>query len=144
MYKITSETTIKGELKTLWAVVTDVNHWSDWDPHEEQARLDGAFVVGGTGWSKPHGGPGTAWTITQMVEQRLWASECPLPGGKLTGENTFESLPDGRIRCTKTVRVYGPLVLLFWLYFGRGIRRDMDKSWTALEQEVARRQATTA
>src|SRR5882757_912672 len=137
MYRISVETIIRGELGAVWAVATDVDSWANWDPHEQEARLDGAFEPGGTGWSKPNGGPGTTWTITEVVEQGRWASECALPGGKLTGENVFESLGDGRIRCGKTVCVTGPLVPLFRLYFGRRIRRDMVKTFAALERAAA-------
>jgi hypothetical protein len=139
MYQISAETIISGDLETVWAVAVDVDSWAMWDPHEQEARLDGAFEVGGTGWSKPNGGPGTTWTITGVINHHRWASECALPGGKLTGENIFESLGDGRIRVAKTVCVSGPLVPLFRLYFGRRIRRDMFKTWAALEREVARR-----
>ena len=140
--KIAAETIIKGDINTVWAVVTDVNNWPAWDPHELAARLDGPFAAGTKGWSKPRGGPATDWIITNVVDHQLWASECPMPGGKLAGENTFESLGDGRIRCTKAMWVSGPLVPLFWLYFGRLIRRDMFATWTALEREVARRAST--
>jgi hypothetical protein len=51
------------------------------------------------------------------------------PGTKLTGDNAFESVGDGRVRCTKTVRVTGLLVPLFRFYFGRRILRDMFKTW---------------
>jgi hypothetical protein len=109
MYEISAQATIDGDLAAIWEVVTDVAAWPSWDPHEEAARLDGVFAAGMTGWSKPHGGPATDWTITDVVEQRSWSSECALPGGKLSGDNHFEPVGDGRVRCTKTVRVRGPL-----------------------------------
>ncbi|SEC41689.1 SRPBCC family protein [Paenibacillus sp. GP183] len=139
MYKIAAETIIKGDLSSVWAVVIDVDNWPTWDPHEQEARLDGSFAVGTTGWSKPNGGPGTSWKITKVVEQKMWASESPMPGGKIAGENVFEPLGDERIRCSKTVWVSGPLVPLFWFYFGRMIRRDMFATWAALERESDRR-----
>jgi hypothetical protein len=144
MYRIAAETIIDGDLGNVWAVATDVDRWAAWDPHEQEARLDGAFVAGGTGWSKPNGGPATTWTITRVIERHLWSSECALPGGKLTGESTFKAVGDGKIRCTKTIWVGGPLIPLFRLYFGRRIRRDMFKTWAALEREAARRNETVA
>lgn len=134
MYRISAAAVIDGELDRVWAVATDVDNWPSWDPHEQAARLDGPFAAGGTGWSKPNGGPATSWTITEVTERRSWSSECPLPGGKLAGTNEFESTSDGRIRCAKTVLVTGPLVPLFRLYFGRRIRRDMLATFAALEQ----------
>jgi hypothetical protein len=143
MYKITAETIIRGDISEVWAIVTDVQNWPTWDPHEESARLEGPFVAGTKGWSKPKGAPAANWTITKVINHLLWASESPLTGGKIAGENTFESLGNRRIRCTKTVWVSGPLVPLFWLYFGRLIRRDMFATWAALEREASRRSGKT-
>jgi hypothetical protein len=137
MYEIKAEMTINADLAAVWQLVTDVPNWPAWDPHEEGARLDGDFVVGTTGWSKPHGGPATEWTITDVVDKRKWSSECPLPGGKLTGDNLFEPV-DGGVRCTKIVHVRGPLVPLFRFYFGKRIKRDMLKTFAAMEQTAAR------
>ncbi len=139
MYEIIEQATISGDVAIVWAVATDVDRWPTWDPHEEGARLDGPFAPGTCGWSKPHGAPAAGWTLTDVQEQRAWASECDLPGGTLVSDNVFEPVVGGRVRCTKTVRITGPLVLLFRLYFGPRMRRDMRKSWVALEREVARR-----
>lgn len=133
MFRISAQTTIRGDLADIWRLVTDVRDWPSWDPHEEAARLDGEFVAGAIGWSKPRGGPATEWVITEVVEGRRWASECALPGGKLTGTNEFTDLGDGTVRCAKTVEVYGPLVPLFRLWFGRRIRKDMFRTFAALE-----------
>ncbi|WP_163507458.1 SRPBCC family protein [Fodinicola acaciae] len=136
MYTISAEAAIDGDLTTIWRVVTDVANWPAWDPHEEAARLDGPFAAGTTGWSKPRGGPATDWTITEVVERRKWSSECPLPGGKLSGDNTFEQVGD-KVLCRKTVHVRGPLTPLFRFYFGRKIRADMLKTFAALEKAAA-------
>jgi hypothetical protein len=136
--RISAQAVINGDPAAIWRLVTDVAGWPNWDPHEEAARLDGEFVAGGTGWSKPHGGPGTAWTITEVVERHSWASECSLPGGKLTGRNEFTDLRDGTVHCAKTVEVHGPLVPLFRLWFGRRIRMDMFRTFAALQVEAAR------
>lgn len=139
MYEISAAAEIDADVDAVWAVVTDVASWAAWDPHEEAARLDGPFAPGTAGWSKPHGGPATDWTITQVVPLTCWRSECGLPGGKIIGMNAFEPLADGKIRCVKTVRVTGPLVPLFRFHFGRRMRADMFTTFAALEREAARR-----
>jgi hypothetical protein len=138
MYEFGETAVITADIASVWRIVTDVAGWPAWDPHEQQARLDGPFVAGTTAWSKPAGGPATTWTLTEVVDQRRWASECALPGGRLSGVNTYEPLGDGRIRCTRTVRVTGPLVPLFRFWFARRIRRDMLRTWAALERTAAR------
>ncbi|GAB1639813.1 SRPBCC family protein [Krasilnikovia sp. MM14-A1259] len=144
MYEITAQAVITGDLDTVWEIMTDVKGWSSWDPHELDARLDGPFVTGTTGWSKPRGGPATTWTLTEVQDRRRWASECGLPGGTLSGVNTFDLVGDRKVRCVKTVHVTGPLVPLFRLYFGPRIRRDMLKTFTALQAEASRRAADVA
>jgi hypothetical protein len=47
-------------------------------------------------------------TITAVAPERMWASEAGIPFGRLRGENRYEPLPDGRIRVSKGVEVYGP------------------------------------
>jgi hypothetical protein len=136
MYEIREQTVINGELPKVWAVATDVAAWPAWDPHEDQARIDGEFAVGTTGWVKQKGNPAAVFTLTEVVPERRWASECKLPGGKLWGSNEYEALPDGKIRCTRTVRVTGPLAPLFRLYFGPRMRRDFFLTWSALEERA--------
>lgn len=139
MYEIKEHVTISGDLAAVWAAATDVGNWSAWDPHEQDARLDGPFMVGARGWSKPRGGLGATWVLTEVDAQHRWASECGLPGGKLAGENVFEPVGNGEVRCTKAVRVSGSLVPLFRLYFGPRMRRDMRETFVALQREAARR-----
>jgi hypothetical protein len=141
MYEFSAQAEITADAESVWAVVADVDGWPAWDPHEQDARLDGPFAPGTTGWSKPNGGPATDWTITEVDPLRSWASECGLPGGKIAGRNTFEPRAGGKLRCVKTVRVYGPLAPLFRFYFGRRMRADMLKTFAALEREAARRHA---
>ena len=144
MYEFGAEAEINANVESVWAVVTDVAGWPAWDPHEKAARLDGPFAPGTAGWSKPHGGPATDWTITEVVPRTCWGSECSLPGGKITGLNTFEPLPNGKLRCFKRVQVFGPLVPLFRFHFARHMRADMLKTFAALEQEAARRHEEVA
>jgi hypothetical protein len=137
MYEIAAETVISADISAVWRIVSDVERWPDWDPHEDQARLDGEFAVGTVGWVKQKGNPPATFTLTEVVPERRWASECKLPGGSLWGSNEYEPLPDGKIRCTRTVRVTGPLVPLFRFYFGKRMHRDFFRTWAALEARAA-------
>ena len=144
MYEFTAELTISGNLADIWAVATDVDRWPDWDPHELAARLDGAFEPGGTGWSKPRGGPATTWEITEVQAPHRWSSRCALPGGALTGDHRYTEVAPGRVRCVKVVRVTGPLTALFRLHFARVIRRDALRTFAALERTALERAARAA
>lgn len=41
--KIHEERMIRGDIETLWRIVTDVKAWPTWDPHEEAAELRGGY-----------------------------------------------------------------------------------------------------
>lgn len=148
MYTISAEQDIDATLDAVWAVQTDVRHWPDWNSHELDARLDGEFVAGTTGWSKPRGGPGASWLLTDATPpsatggiEASWASRSALPGGALTGRRTFTRISDGTVRCAYEMRATGPFEVVFRWWFGPRIRRDMAVGFAELQAEVARRGA---
>jgi hypothetical protein len=137
MYEFSAESTIEGRVERAWEILTDVARWSEWDPHEEAARIEGRFAVGASVWAKPRGGPASTATITAVDSGRSWVSECPLPGGKLRGRVELEQLDRERLRIRKTMAITGPLTPLFRLHYGRRIRRDMFLTFEALEARIA-------
>lgn len=139
MYEISTRAVITGTPEAAWSVQTDVAAWSAWNSHERASRLDGPFAAGTHGWSAPRGGPSAAWIITHADAPTSWSSRTALPGGALTEARTFTATPDGLLLCTDTMRVTGPLELLFRLWFGPRLRRDMAVTFRELEAEMARR-----
>ena len=55
-YDITLETTVDGDLRSIWDTWTDMESYPQWDPREAELRLDGPFQVGATGFSRQVGG----------------------------------------------------------------------------------------
>lgn len=139
MYEVSAAAVIEGTPEEAWAVQCDVAGWPSWNGHEEAARLDGPFAVGTHGWSKPRGGPGADWVLTEVDGPSAWGSRSSLPGGALTGRRTFAAVGDGKVACTATMRATGPLEILFRLWFGPRIRRDMVTGFAELESEMRRR-----
>jgi hypothetical protein len=137
VYEFFAETTIEGTASRAWEILTDVDRWSEWDPHEEAARIEGPFAVGSSVWAKPRGGPASTATIAAVEEGRSWTNDCPLPGGRLLGRTELEQHGEGRLRIRKTMQISGPLTPLFRLYYGRRIRRDMFLTFEALEARMA-------
>jgi Polyketide cyclase / dehydrase and lipid transport len=137
--KIHEERVINGDIDTVWRIVTDVNAWPAWDPHEEAAEIHGPFAAGTSGTSKPRGGPAARWTLTKVEEKKAWALINKMLIGTIEKEIRYEPLPGGKIRCEDTMFVSGPLRLLFWLRFEKMTREDMQATWVQLEKEVAKR-----
>jgi Polyketide cyclase / dehydrase and lipid transport len=138
--KIHEERLISGDIETLWRIVTDVNGWPTWDPHEEAAELHGPFAVGTSGTSKPRGGPAARWVLTKVEEKKAWALKNKMLIGTIEKEIQYEPLPDGKIRCDDTMFVSGIFLrLLFWLRFEKMTRQDMQATWVQLEREIVKR-----
>jgi Polyketide cyclase / dehydrase and lipid transport len=138
--KIHEERLISGDIETLWRIVTDVNRWPTWDPHEEAAELHGPFAVGTSGTSKPRGGPAARWVLTKVEEKKAWALKNEMLIGTIEKEIQYEPLPDGKIRCNDTMFVSGIFLrLLFWLRFEKMTRQDMQATWVQLEREIVKR-----
>jgi hypothetical protein len=136
MYVLSEQVIITGDIAAVWEVATDVPRWPEWDPHELQSRIDGPFEAGTTGWVKPKGAPAGGFTITRVDPQRAWGSEAGIPFGKLLGETRFEQLENGRIRVSKRMEVHGPFAPIFRLIWERGVRRDMQLTFAALERRA--------
>ncbi|MFJ4653132.1 SRPBCC family protein [Nocardia sp. NPDC088792] len=139
MYSFTEEAVITGEVAKIWAVATDVARWSEWDPHEEESRFDGEFAAGAEGWVKPKGAPAGPFTIVAVEPEQSWTSEAGIPFGKLRGHRTYEPLGDGTVRVAERVEVHGPMGPLFKLIWEKGMRRDMPRTFAALEKEARSR-----
>ncbi|MFZ1830270.1 MAG: SRPBCC family protein [Candidatus Competibacteraceae bacterium] len=130
---------ISGQIKEVWRVATDVNRWPEWDPHEEAGEIFGAFVEGTRGFSKPRGGPGAHWTLTEVTENRSWSLINPMRIGTLRVDNRYTQLSDGKVLCEKHMQVSGwVLIALFKLHFEAATRKDMQATWVALESRLAR------
>ena len=139
MYAIDCEAVIEADPDALWQVWTAIASYPSWDPREDQARLDGDFAVGTTGFSKQKGRrPGAPFELIVVEPKTRWASESPLPGGKLVIDHHLEVLDDGRIKLSKRYEAHGPMQVLFRLVFAKGIRRDVPGSFAALGAEARR------
>lgn len=131
---------ISGNLEDVWYVATDVDRWPEWDPHEEAGEIYGPFEEGTRAYSKPRGGPGANWVLTEVTENRSWSLLNKMRIGTLKVENRYTPQPDGQVLCEKTMQVSGwILVSLFKLHFETVTRRDMQETWVALEKRLASR-----
>lgn len=144
MYSFGEEMSIHGELAAIWQVATDVAAWPSWDPHEEKARLDGAFAPGTKGWNKPKGAPAGTFTITAVEPERMWSARAGITFGSLRGVNRYEPLGDGRVRVSKVFEVRGPFAPVFRLIWEKPVRRDMLLTFKALEAAAQRRSSLRA
>ncbi len=136
MLMLRCDATIRAEPEQVWRFWTDVSDWPRWDPSKEIARLDGPFAAGTSGWAKQRGNLGGPFTITVVEPYRRWASECPLPLGKVVFDHLIEPQPGGCAKVTKSVEVYGGFGPLFRLLFAAKMRTDIAGAFAALERHI--------
>jgi uncharacterized protein YndB with AHSA1/START domain len=142
VYTIDCVTTIRGSLADVWATWSDMARYPEWDPREQEIRIDGPFRAGTTGWSKQVGRrPGSPFEIVRVEAPNRWMNESPLPGGKLVIDHLLTDNGDGTVHLVKRYEVQGPMQLAFRLIFARGIVNQAPGTFSALEAETARRAA---
>jgi hypothetical protein len=142
--KFSESTVITGDIHYIWATMTDVAAWPEWDTHYEKTGFEGPFEAGAIGWNKPRGTPGDAgapFTVTAVEDERSFSTDTKMPVGNMLIDNTFEPLPDGRVAIRRDVEVRGGFAPMFRLFFLNGMRKDMQESFLLLEAEAKRRAA---
>ncbi len=115
-----------------WEIWTDMPRFPEWDPREEETRLDGPFAVGTSGWSKQRGNPGGPFTISAIEPGRRWQMSTGLPGGRLVIDHTIEPASDGGVRLGKRYVVHGPMSLAFRIWWGPQLRKAVPATLAAL------------
>lgn len=142
-YQVDVEATVEADLRAVWRTWSDFDRFTEWDPREEESRLDGPFQVGSTGWSKQRGYGRNRITLTAVAAGERWEATTPLPGGKLVIDHRVTDVGEGRVRLAKTYTAHGPLSVAFRLYYAQRIRREIGPSFAALAAEARRRAAVT-
>ncbi|MCU1414359.1 MAG: hypothetical protein JWN80_1699 [Microbacteriaceae bacterium] len=139
-YRIDCAAVLTGTAQGIWNTWTDMVSYPSWDPREEAVTIDGPFAEGVTGFSKQVGPrAGSTFRITRVDPITGWTNECPLPGGRLVIEHGIRDDGDGTVHVAKSYEVYGPMSVLFRLFFARGIRSEAPSTFAALETEARRR-----
>jgi Polyketide cyclase / dehydrase and lipid transport len=132
------EAVVTGDADALWRVWSDINRFTEWDPREEESRLDGPFAVGTTGASKQKGYGRNTITLTKVDQaDRCWEATTGLTGGRLVIDHRIIDNGDGTVRLAKHYTAHGPLSLLFRVCYWRRIRRELTASFAALAAEAA-------
>ena len=137
-YVFAAEQLVSADPGALWSVWTDPDRFPEWDPREERTTLHGPFAVGSTIDSKQRGNPGGSATITAVEPRSSWTLETPLTGGRLVIDHEIE-LGSAGFTVRKRYAAYGPLSVLFRLYYGPRVRAALPASFAALAAEAHRR-----
>ncbi|MFJ1758436.1 SRPBCC family protein [Kitasatospora sp. NPDC088134] len=102
----TAETTAAPH--AVWAVLADLDRWTDWDTSMESVALDGPFEVGGTVTMTPTGQDPIVSVITRIEEDRAYADATEFGGVTLRFSHTLTELPCGGTRVVHRLEIDGP------------------------------------
>lgn len=75
-------------------------------------------------------------TLVELNELRNWTVEHALPGGKLVVDHWLMPIAEQSVRVGKRYEVHGPMLVVYWLFFSRAIRRSIRESLEALERQA--------
>ncbi|MFZ4456988.1 MAG: SRPBCC family protein [Bacteroidales bacterium] len=121
----------------IWAVLTNINRWNEWDDELEWTKLDGEPRLNADFYLKPKGGPKTRITITQFDKPAIFADISHLPLAKMETIHTLSETSKG-VEIAMEIRISGLLTFLWSKVIGKGqigggkvqIQRLIDKAKT--------------
>jgi uncharacterized protein YndB with AHSA1/START domain len=105
-YDYTAETT--APRVAVWAVLSDLNRWANWDTSLEWVRLDGAFGVGATVVMKPYGQNPITSMIVAAVPNERYADQTEFGGVTLRFSHTLTPTDARGTRVVHRLEITGP------------------------------------
>ncbi len=123
---------------TVWAIWSDVNHWSTWNAGVEQAHIAGPFVSGAEFTMTPGGQQALRCRLSQVEPGVAFTDVTELGDICVTVEHRIESLDQGQLRVVYRAQVTGPGAE----QVGAAITEDFDDVLAALVTLAERGLAT--
>jgi hypothetical protein len=121
-FKHTVKTSASPE--RIWAIWTDVEHWSEWDTELHNSALDGLFRLGAIGKLTPKTGRVSTFEISQFSLGKSYTFTVKLPLCKLNVHRYLRSESDG-VYFTHEVSFNGVLAIGFGLLLGRKFQAEL-------------------
>ena len=138
---------INAPIDVVWAVLTDVGEYGQWNPFTSQVQTD--FKIGSPARLRVRMGP-TNMRITETVcafeKPRLIAWSKAFGARRLLfalREQHLEPLDESRCRYRNTDRLTGALAAIVFLCFGRYMRRGFSDVGEGLKHYAEARYAKT-
>mgnify|MGYP003417847197 CR=1 FL=1 len=102
----------------IWAIWTDVEHWSRWDTELKDSQLEGTFGLNAVGKLTPKTGQISTFKISQFMSGESYTFTVQLPLCKLNVYRYLRSQSDGTY-FTHEVSFQGLLAVVFGSLLGR-------------------------
>jgi hypothetical protein len=105
----------------IWAIWTDVEHWSEWDTELSDSGLESIFALGAVGKLTPKVGRVSSFKISQLSVGKSYTFTLELPLCKLNVHRHLHS-QSGCTYFTHEVSFQGLFAFLFGWLLGRRFR----------------------
>lgn len=109
---LTTDTiTIDAPPTVVWAVYTDIDHWSEWTASVTTAHLDpsGPLAHDSRATIKQPRFPRVTWTVTDIEPQRCWRWANHSIGAHTTADHRLTQLDGGRTQVDLSIDQRGVL-----------------------------------
>jgi hypothetical protein len=90
-----------------WKFWTNVDNWAVVDPAVEWAKLEGPFIAGTMGRTKPRGADPNEWKLAEVEEGNRAVIEIAAPGATVKFHWGFVDIIGGGTRMTQKVTLEG-------------------------------------
>jgi hypothetical protein len=90
-----------------WRFWTNIDNWAVVDPAVEWAKLEGPFIAGTKGRTKPRGADPNEWKLAEVEEGKRAVIELAAPGATMKFHWSFADLPGGGVRLTQKITFEG-------------------------------------
>jgi len=90
-----------------WKFWTNIDNWAVVDPAVEWAKLEGPFIAGTKGRTKPRGADTNEWKLAEVEEGKRAVIELAAPGATVKFHWSFADLPGGGVRMKQKITLEG-------------------------------------
>ena len=119
MWKTEHAETTSASPDMVWAVISDVERWGDWNPGYREAHLDGDLTPGSPGRVVLANGMRRPFTLVEAVPASSFVIGASGMGMAQRFVHSVEALPNGGARVSMAATMDGPLTPVFSRLFGR-------------------------
>ena len=98
---------VRATRNAAWSFWSNMTNWAVVDPGVEWARLDGPFVAGTRGETKPVNAPTTQWILSEVEPEKRAVIEMEIPGAVLRFIWTFQDIKSGGATLTQALELSG-------------------------------------
>jgi uncharacterized protein YndB with AHSA1/START domain len=125
---------IDAPAETVWAVLTDVVQWPEWNSTVTRAEMGGVLSVGNRVRMKQKRMPRLTWLVTEVAPGDSFSWTTRSPGVTTVAEHKVKAESDGTTVTEAILRQTGPLSGVVGVLFGERTRRYMDVEAAGLKR----------